>query len=95
MLEHRFRSWYLFNRRWFRALTVVNNFSRECLAFHAGQSLLSGDVVAVMEHLRLMQNRVQIRIQADNGPEFISKTQDKWAYENKVTMDLSPWNAYR
>jgi putative transposase len=29
----------LFNGRRFRALTVVDNFSRECLAIHAGKSL--------------------------------------------------------
>jgi putative transposase len=26
----------------------------------------------------------------DNGPEFISKELDKWAHENKVTLDFSP-----
>ena len=25
----------------------------------------------------------------DNGSEFISKTLDKWAYENRVTLDFS------
>ena len=25
----------------------------------------------------------------DNGPEFISKILDKWAYENGVTLDFS------
>ncbi|RAT10659.1 integrase [Lonsdalea populi] len=79
----------LFNGRRFRALTVVDNFSRECLAIHAGQSLKGEDVVAVMECLRLMHNRVPIRIQADNGSEFISKALDRWAYENKVTMHFS------
>ena len=28
-------------------------------------------------------------IKFDNGPEFISKELDKWAYENKVTLDFS------
>jgi len=36
-----------------------------------------------------MQNRLPIRIQADNGSEFISKALDKWAYGNKVTLDFS------
>ena len=27
-------------------------------------------------------------IRVDNGPEFISKELDKWAYENKVTLDF-------
>jgi putative transposase len=28
-------------------------------------------------------------IQVDNGPEFISKALDNWAYENGVTLDFS------
>lgn len=30
-----------------------------------------------------------LRIQVDNGGEFISKALDQWAYENKVTLDFS------
>lgn len=37
----------LFNGRRFRALTVVDNFSRECLTIHAGKSLKGEDVVGV------------------------------------------------
>ena len=29
------------------------------------------------------------RIQVDNGSEFISKALDKWAYDNRVTLDFS------
>ncbi len=79
----------LFNGWRFRALTVVDNFSRECLAIHAGKSLKGEDVVAVMEALRLMSKRQPVRIQTDNGSKFISKSLDKWAYENGVTMDFS------
>ena len=28
-------------------------------------------------------------IRVDNGPEFISKDLDRWAYRNKVTLDFS------
>ena len=35
-----------------------------------------------MEQLKLREQRVPLRIQVDNGSEFISKTLDKWAYEN-------------
>ncbi|EJS6739442.1 IS3 family transposase, partial [Salmonella enterica] len=44
----------LFNGRRFRALTVVDNFSRQCLAIHAGKSLKGEDVVRVMEALRVL-----------------------------------------
>jgi putative transposase len=30
-----------------------------------------------------------MRIQTDNGSEFISKEMNRWAYENKVIMDYS------
>ena len=39
----------LLNGRRFRALTVVDNFNRECVAIHAGKSLSGEDVVGVME----------------------------------------------
>ncbi|SLZ53358.1 IS3 family element, transposase orfB [Klebsiella variicola] len=79
----------LFNGRRFRALTVVDNFSRECVAIHAGKSLKGEDVVGVMEGLRVPGKRLPVRIQTDNGSEFISKSLDKWAYEHGVTMDFS------
>ena len=28
-------------------------------------------------------------IRVDNGPEFVSKALDRWAYENGVTLDFS------
>ncbi|EQB9156453.1 IS3 family transposase [Morganella morganii] len=79
----------LFNGRRIRALTVVDNFSRECLAIEVGQGLRGDDVVAVMARLKQLQHRVPERFQTDNGSEFISKALDKWAYENGVTMDFS------
>lgn len=79
----------LFNGRRIRALTVVDNFSRECVAIEVGQGLRGDDVVAVMERIRQTQQRVPQRLQTDNGSEFISKTLDRWAYENRVTMDFS------
>lgn len=79
----------LFNGRRLRALAVMDNFSRECLAIHVGKSLKGEDVVRVMEALRVLDKRLPVRIQTDNGSEFISKTLDKWAYEHGVTMDFS------
>lgn len=79
----------LFNGRRIRALTIVDNFSRECLAIEVGQGLRGEDVVAVMERLKGSLGRVPQRLQTDNGSEFISKSMDRWAYENQVTMDFS------
>lgn len=79
----------LFDGRKFRALTIVDNFSRECLAIYSGQSLRGSDVVNVLNKLKSIRNIIPKRIQTDNGSEFISKEMDGWAYENKVTMDYS------
>ncbi len=59
------------------------------MAIHAGKSLKGEDVVGVMERLRVLGKRLPVRIQTDNGSEFISKSLDKWAYEHGVTMDFS------
>jgi putative transposase len=79
----------LFDGRKFRALTVVDNFSRKCLAIYVGQSLKGEDVVHVVQKISEQQGTYPERIQVDNGSEFISKSLDKWAYDNKVTLDFS------
>ena len=70
-------------------LTVVDNFTRECLVIHVEQSIRGEHVADIMERLKLGEQRVPLRIQVDNGSEFISKALDKWAYENRVVLDFS------
>ena len=67
----------LFDGRRFRALTLVDNFSRECLEIEVGSSLNGEEVVRVMERLKLLRSVVPERIKVDNGSEFISKSVDK------------------
>ena len=78
----------LFNGHRFRSLTIVDNFSRECMAIEVGQHIKGEDVVRVVEQIKAMRGTPNF-IRVDNGPEFISKELDKWAYENKVTLDFS------
>ncbi len=66
----------LFDRSRFRALTIVDNYSRECLLIVVGKSLRGVDVVDALESIRLTRNLVPERMQADNGSEFISKELD-------------------
>lgn len=79
----------LFDGRKFRALTIVDIYSRKCLSIHVGQSIKGEDVVNIVERLRIENAAVPQRIHVDNGSEFISKTLDKWAYENKVILAFS------
>ncbi len=78
----------LFDGRRIRALTVVDNFSREALAIPVAERLTGEDVVETMNQLRERRG-VPKRIQVDNGSESISKALDKWAYENQVERDFS------
>jgi len=74
--------------RRFRALTVLDLFTRECLAIDVGQGLSGRDVVATLEHLRFERGLPQ-RIYCDNGTEFVSAAMDLWAYTNGVILDFS------
>jgi putative transposase len=78
----------LFNGSRFRALTLVDNFSRECLAIEVGRHLKGEDVVSVLNRVQEVRG-LPGSIRLDNGPEFISKELDRWAYEHKVTLDFS------
>lgn len=84
-----FMSDQLFDGKRFRILTVVDNFSRKCHALEVGQSLKGTDVVRILDGIRQISGSFPGRIQVDNGTEFISKDVDRWAYENKVTLDFS------
>jgi putative transposase len=78
----------LFNGQKIRALTVVDNFSRESLAITVDYALKAADVVATMAKLKALRG-IPKRIQVDNGSEFISHALDHWAYEHGVTLDFS------
>ena len=74
--------------RRFRALTVIDLFTHECLAIDAGRGLTGQDVAATLERLRFERGLPQ-RIYCDNGTEFVSAAMDLWAYTNKVILDFS------
>jgi len=78
----------LFDGRRFRLLTIVDNFSRESLAIRVGQRLTGDDVVGVLEEIAAGRGAPQ-SIRVDNGPEFISRSLDWWAYFNGVKLDFS------
>ena len=79
----------LFDGRKFRALTVVDNFSRKSVKIEVGQSLTGEAVVGALEDIRHEEGIIPDRIQVDNGTEFTSKAFDLWAHENNVVIDYS------
>jgi putative transposase len=77
-----------FDGKRFRALTVVDAYTRECLAIEADQNIKGDQVVAVLDNLRRSRGRPGA-IRVDNGPEFVSKVLDHWAYQHGVSLDFS------
>jgi putative transposase len=73
--------------RWIRVLTVVDQFTRECVTLLADNTL-SGEKVAVALDKALLQRGAPESITVDNGTEFTSKALDHWAYKNGVHLDF-------
>jgi putative transposase len=71
--------------RKFRTLNLMDGYTREALWIEVDNSLPGLRVVRVLE--RVAQERsVPEAIQVDNGPEFISRVVDQWAYANGVAL---------
>ena len=84
--------------RTFRMLTVIDEFTRECLAIEVARRLRSDDVLHVLAKL-FVQHDPPDHIRSDNGPEFTAKVVRHWLERIKVkTLYIepgSPWeNGY-
>lgn len=66
--------------RRFRTLNIVDDYTRECLAIEVDTSLGGMRVVRVLEELK-QRRGLPRQIRSDNGPEFVSRAVDQWAYE--------------
>jgi len=78
----------LFDGRKLRVLTIVDTFSRFSPAIEVRQSFKGADVVAVLERASQRAGYPKA-IRLDNGPEFVSKEVDLWAFMRGVTLDFS------
>jgi putative transposase len=74
--------------RRFRALTVVDVFTREGLAVEVGQSSKGDDVVRALNRSK-SKRRAPKLLFCDNESEFTSQAADLWAYQNGVKIDFS------
>ena len=71
-----------------RALTVVDANTREALAIDVEPGIKGEQVVETRSRITAKRETPKT-IRVDNGPEFISKALDLWAYTNGVTLDFS------
>jgi putative transposase len=78
----------LFDGRRIRALTAVDNFTRENLAIEVGQGITGEQVLAVTNRIVAVRG-APTSIRVDNVSEFVSRALDQWAYLHQVTLDFS------
>jgi putative transposase len=71
----------------FRALTIVDDFTKECLAIETDTSLPGQRVARVLDRLLSERGRPQ-SINVDNGPEFAGSALDQWAYRNHISLQF-------
>jgi putative transposase len=77
----------LWSGRKFRTLTVVDTYTRQSLVIECDTSLPSARVIRVLDRLEDLHG-LPDSIRVDNGPEFISKAMDEWAYRRGVKLDF-------
>jgi putative transposase len=71
--------------RMVRILSVVDAYTRECLALEADTCLSSGRVTRVLERLIEERGRPE-SLRSDNGPEFTSRRILGWAEDWKIGL---------
>jgi len=73
-----------------RMLTIVDEYTRECLAIQVARSIPGAKVINTLEWLFLTR-RAPAYIRSDNGPEFIAKAVQDWLKENQSkTIYIEP-----
>jgi putative transposase len=84
--------------RTLKFLTLVDEFTRECLAIKVERRLPAKAVIEVLEQVFTERGMPEF-LRSDNGPEFIAKAIQGWLQERQVKTRYiepgSPWqNAY-
>ena len=66
-----------------RLLSVVDEYTRECLAIEVGRHFTGGRVVEVLRDLFAIRGRPGY-LRSDNGPEFASRAIKRWLKRQDV-----------
>lgn len=73
--------------RWFRILTVVDQYTRECLCLHAERSQTGKKVAEQLDQIVAVRGAPET-ITSDNGSEFVGKAMEAWSYQTGVKLDF-------
>jgi transposase InsO family protein len=63
--------------RMLRMLTLIDEYTRECLAIRVARRLGSYEVIETLADVMLLRGRPE-HIRSDNGPEFVAKELRQW-----------------
>lgn len=73
-----------------RILTIVDEYTRECLALRSARKITSDDVIHALSDL-FIQRGAPTYLRSDNGPEFTAKSIRDWLERLKVqTLFIEP-----
>jgi len=82
------------NGQQLKCLTIVDEFTRECLAIDVAGSIRSRRVIEVLARL-ISQRGAPAFLRSDNGPEFVSKAILEWTVQENIEVALidpgKPW----
>ncbi len=77
-----------------RLLTILDEYTRECLTIHVARSISSRQVIAILDWLFWVRGAPD-HLRSDNGPEFIAYALQQWLKERHChTLYIrpgSPW----
>jgi putative transposase len=75
----------LANGRTIKVLAIVDEYTRKCFRIEVDTSINGVRVVRVLNEISQVEGLPEIII-IDNGPEFIGKALDAWAYQRGVKL---------
>jgi transposase InsO family protein len=74
----------------FKMLTVLDEFTRECLGILVARSITASDVIAYLQGLSQKRGAPE-NLRSDNGPEFIAAALRGWAEKASIKInDIAP-----
>ncbi len=80
--------------RFFKTLSILDEFTRECLAIHVAPSIRANDVIAVLQRTMRHHGRPQF-LRSDNGSEFTALAVQQWLHNQQVGASFiapgHPW----
>jgi len=78
------------NGQQLKCLTVIDEYTRECLAIDVAGSIRSGRVIEVLAKLVTVHGAPRY-LRSDNGPEFVSRAVLKWLTQANIdTAHIDP-----